>query len=354
MKVAILHDYFDKTGGGERLVLNLAKALNADIYTGFIDREKTFDTAGVKIISLGVGSGGNILYRNRKIQEKFSKLRLHYDFYIFSGVWCISAAENHHPNVLYLHTVPRFAYDLREYYSNSMNPVSRIFFNRFVDAWRPGFEENMKHIDRICANSENVRNRLLRYVGSGAYKKSTAVYTGFDTGRFHYKKDAGFYLSTSRLDRLKRIDVVIDAFRKNGRQLIVASSGPDEKRLKRLAEGCSNIRFVGRVSDERLRGLYATCRATIEAAVDEDLGLVPLESHASGKPCIAVKEGGFAETITEKTGVFFEPNADSLNRAIEKAEKIKWNPRYIISTAKKYDTAVFTSKIVKIIKAARK
>jgi hypothetical protein len=36
MKVAILHDYFDKMGGGEKLVLIMAKALNADIYTGFV------------------------------------------------------------------------------------------------------------------------------------------------------------------------------------------------------------------------------------------------------------------------------------------------------------------------------
>ena len=45
MKIAIIHDYFDKKGGGERLVLNLAKALNADIITAFVDYGKTFEDA---------------------------------------------------------------------------------------------------------------------------------------------------------------------------------------------------------------------------------------------------------------------------------------------------------------------
>ena len=190
MKIAILHDYFDKTGGGERLVLNLARSLKADVYTGFIEHDKTFDTSGVNVVSLGVGSGGNILYRNRKISKAFSKLRLNYDFYIFSGVWCISAARNHHPNLIYLHTVPRFAYDLKQYYSDSMNPIERFFFDRFIRKWKPLFEEDMRHFDSICANSENVRNRLLKYLGDGLYRKSTAVYTGFDTTKF-YKKRRG-------------------------------------------------------------------------------------------------------------------------------------------------------------------
>ena len=338
-KIAILHDYFDKTGGGERLVINLARALKADIYTGFIERDKTFDTKGIKITSLGVRAKGNPLVRGRKIEKVFSKLKLEgYDFYIFSGVWCISAAKNHHPNLIYLHTIPRFAYDLREYYSKQLNPFSRMLFNKFIDKWRPVFEDNMKDFDLICTNSENVRNRLKKYLGKRLYDNSVAVNTNFDTRKFYYRKTGDFYLSTSRLDKLKRLDIVINAFKKNGKKLVIASSGPEEKNLRKLAADFNNIEFIGRVSEARLRELYADCKATIIAAVDEDLGLVPLESHAAGKPCIAVMEGGFLETVKEgKNGVFFDPYPESLNTAITRSEKIKWDKNYIISTSRNYD-----------------
>ena len=44
--------------------------------------------------------------------------------------------------------------------------------------------------------------------------------------------------------------------------------------------------------------LYATCKGFICTALDEDFGLTPLEAMASGKPVVAVDEGGFRETVT--------------------------------------------------------
>ena len=43
MKVAILHDFFTSVGGGEKVVIALAKRYDADIYTYFWDKTKTFD-----------------------------------------------------------------------------------------------------------------------------------------------------------------------------------------------------------------------------------------------------------------------------------------------------------------------
>ena len=55
MRVAIFHDYFSFIGGGEKLVLALARHLNADIITTNVDRDLIsrmgFDD--VRIISLG-------------------------------------------------------------------------------------------------------------------------------------------------------------------------------------------------------------------------------------------------------------------------------------------------------------
>ena len=108
-------------------MLNLAKALNADIFTSFIDYEKTFqDAKQARIIQISTTRKlPTPLIRNKlwKIFEKYSYPR--YDFYIFSGVWCISAAWRLHPNLLYLHTPPRHLYDLKEYNISKMKPVQK-------------------------------------------------------------------------------------------------------------------------------------------------------------------------------------------------------------------------------------
>ncbi len=350
MKVAIFHDYFDKMGGGERLVINLARKLKADIYTGFIDNVKTFDTQGIKITSLDV-KGRPRVYRNIKIARKFGNLKLHgYDFYIFSGVWCIAAAKNHHPNLLYLHTPLRVMYDLKDYYMKNSNRLTKIALRGFETYWKPKDRHYMKNFDVICANSQNVRNRVLKYYGRELYDKTRVVYTGIETKKFSYVRSGDFYLSASRLDPLKRIDMLIRAFAKMpDKKLLITGTGQDEKRLKKIAEGMSNIHFLGNISDEKLRILYSTCRATIAANIDEDLGLIAIESHASGKPIVAVKEGGFIETVKEgENGIFFSNERD-IKRAIDKLENTKWNAERIRKSTECYDINVFAKNIKSIL-----
>lgn len=348
MRVAIFHDYFDKMGGGERLVINLARKLNADIYTGFIDKENTFNTEGIKITSLEV-SGRPRIYRNIKIARKFSTLRLTgYDFYIFSGVWCISAAKNHHPNILYLHTPLRALYDLKGYYMKNSS-LQRIALTGFEKYWKPRDRKYMNEFDVVCANSENVKRRVLKYYGKDLYDRTRVVYTGIETSKFKFVKEGDFYLSASRLDPLKRIDILIRVFlQMPDRKLLITGTGPDEKRLRRLAEGARNIHFLGNVSDEKLRMLYSTCKATIAANVNEDLGLIAIESHASGKPIIAIKEGGFLETVNSENGIFFS-GEDDLKQAIEELENRKWNHDKIRKSAERFDIKTFTKNIMSII-----
>ncbi|KHO47449.1 MAG: mannosyltransferase [archaeon GW2011_AR5] len=346
MKIAILHDYFDKRGGGERLVINLARKLNADIYTGFIDKNKTFNTKGMKIVSLGV-KGKPQLVRNMRIAKRFESYNFpRYDAYIFSGTWCISAAEKLHPNLLYLHTPMRALYDLRQHFIWKSNPIERVFLRKFIRHWTPKDQGYMRKFDLICANSENVRRRVLKYYGKDVHRRTVVAYTGIETKKYKYKKSGDFYLSAARLDPLKRIDMIIRIFKKTGRKLVIAGSGPDEKRLKQMAAGCNNIKFLGAVSDNRLLELYGTCKATVAANVDEDLGLIAIESHASGKPILAIREGGFKETVNRSNGVFFSGEHD-MPGAIAILEKTKWNHKKIKKSAERFDIEEFAAGIRK-------
>ncbi len=54
--------------------------------------------------------------------------------------------------------------------------------------------------------------------------------------------------------------------------------------MRELAGGDPRIEFLGLVSEERLRDLYARALVTIFPPINEDLGLITLESFAAAKP----------------------------------------------------------------------
>ena len=256
--------------------------------------------------------------------------------------------------MLYLHTPMRALYDLKDHFLEKSNPASRLALKKFASYWTPKDKMYMSQFDWIAANSDNVRKRVLKYYGKNLYNKASVVYTGIDTKKYRYVRSGDFYLSAARLDPLKRIDMIIRAFKKTpDRKLIIAGSGPEEGKLKKLAEGCRNIEFLGSVSDKKLFDLYSTCKATVAANVNEDLGLIAIESHASGKPIVAMKEGGFLETVNSSNGVFFRNESD-IARALDKLEKTKWNPKTIQKSAQKYDIKEFTKRIVGILDAVVK
>jgi len=355
MKIAILHDYFDKRGGGERLVLGLAKGLNADIYTGFVDRKKTFEEISnfkVTEIAKDIKIQG---LRNAYLMHKFSKLRLTgYELYIFSGTACISAVENLKPNLLYCHTPPRYIYDLHDWFMENSNLIQKIFLKLLIAYMKPKDQKYMPKFDRIMVNSMNVKNRLLKYYGKEVYDKDDVVYSLIDLKKFRYKKTGDFYLSFGRLDKLKRVDMIVNAFQKMPlKKLVVISGGPELENIKELARGCLNIEIKGPVSDYEFFDLLGKCTATIYIPINEDMGLTPIESNAAGKPCIAANEGGLKElVINNKTGLLIEAAEKEIIKAVNKLtpEKAKKMKPACEKFGRGFSEENFIKKVKKIIK----
>jgi glycosyltransferase involved in cell wall biosynthesis len=126
-----------------------------------------------------------------------------------------------------------------------------------------------------------------------------------------------FILSVNRLDRAKRIDLLLEAAAQvPGVRVVVAGDGPDRERLEGIANG--SVEFVGRVSDEQLADLYARARAVYYAPVNEDYGLVPYEAFLSDKPVITTTDAGGPLDIVHDgtTGRVVEPTRDALAAAL--------------------------------------
>ncbi|HEY3543722.1 MAG TPA: glycosyltransferase family 4 protein [Gaiellaceae bacterium] len=134
---------------------------------------------------------------------------------------------------------------------------------------------------------------------------------------FRCEEYGDFVLSVNRLDRAKRIDLLIEAAaRVPDLRVVIAGDGPDRERLQALANG--SVEFVGRVSDEELADLYARCRAVYYAPVNEDYGLVPYEAFLSDKPVVTTTDAGGPLDIVHdgRTGRVVAPTVDALAHAL--------------------------------------
>jgi glycosyltransferase involved in cell wall biosynthesis len=162
---------------------------------------------------------------------------------------------------------------------------------------------------RVFATSHNVAERLERSTGIAADVMPHPPQA------LAYRCDAygDFVLSVGRLDRAKRVDLMIEALATDETlRGVVAGDGPDRPRLEELARSKGldgRLTFSGRVSDEELTDLYARCLAVYYAPVDEDFGMVPFEAFLAEKPVITTADaGGPLEVVADRsTGLVCEP-----------------------------------------------
>ncbi len=168
---------------------------------------------------------------------------------------------------------------------------------------------------RIFTISGNVADRLKRYSGL------EATVLPPPPQNLPYRTDGydGFVLSVNRLDRYKRIDLLIEAAKADpALSIVIVGDGPDRGRLEGLASGLNGrIEFTGRIDGDRLVELYARCLAVYYAPVDEDYGMVPYEAFLSGKPVVTTFDaGGPLEVVHDReTGLVVKPEPAALAEA---------------------------------------
>ena len=122
------------------------------------------------------------------------------------------------------------------------------------------------------------------------------------------RKPSLFALIVGRMDaheRYKGHDLILEIWPRLksehlSARLVVVGDGTDLPRLrsKAVALGLGDaVEFLGKVTDECLRGLYSDCAFFVMPSRGEGFGLVFLEAMCAGKACIAAK--GAAEEIIE-------------------------------------------------------
>lgn len=366
MKVAIVHDYIKEYGGAERVLEALHEVFpDAPVYTSvYIPRylgphRERFEGWNIKT------SWADVIPFNAKLisplrvvaPELFKALDLSkFDVVIVSATGAYSPntvqtkSERHSAiHICYSHTPPRYLYGYETARDWKKNPVTRfigmwaIHFLRMIDF------TSSQNVDYFIANSEETKRRIQKF-----YRKdATVIYPPVEFNLSKKVERGDYYLTGGRLARSKHSDLIVEAFIKNGLPLKVFGQGfaGFEEVVKDKISKSSNIEFLGQVSDEKKNELMAGAKAFVMASQDEDFGIIPVESMMAGTPVISHKSGGPMETIIEgKTGIFFDEfSIESLNNAIKKFEKTKFNHAEIIKHAEKFNKERFKKEIKEFV-----
>ncbi len=352
MKIAFVHEYLNQFGGAERVLQVLcAMYPDAPIYTLFYDAEATGGVFEGREIRTSFLQKAPFIKKYHRFFPLFMPLAIErFDFSEFDVVLSISASfakgvitKPRTRHICYCLTPPRFLWDDSQKFREEFDypRLIKMVLPPLITYLRLWDREASYRVNEFLAISNFVKDRISKYY----LRDSKVIYCPVNTNKFYVSKNTGdYFFMAGRLVSYKRFDLAIKVFNELGWPLKIAGIGPEMNKLKSIAK--NNIEFLGLVSDEKLADLYSHARAFIFPQ-EEDFGITPLESMASGRPVIAYRSGGAVETIVEgESGMFFdEQTKESLMNTLRKFKEKDFDPTKCRQQAERFDVAVFKENI---------
>lgn len=351
MRIAIVHDDLVQWGGAERVLEGICEVFpDAPIYTSVFNRDnkelkKRFGDKKIITSFLQKILGWKTLYKLLLPLYPIAFEQFNFDQFdlVISHTTRFAKSIITKPKTLhicYCHTPPRFLW----HFSGEINyGIGELLLSKI----RLYDQVSANRVDCFLAGSKNAQRRIKRI-----YKRSSrVVYPFVDLERFENIEtfDGGYFLVISRLNKYKKIDLVIQACIKLAQPLKIIGNGPQIERLKVMVDG-KKVEFLSNLKDEDVRLTLAGTKALIVPAI-EDFGLVSLEAQALGKPVLAYGDGGSLETVIDKkTGIFFgEQSVRAIINAISTLKSIKINPKDCQDNAKRFGKDLFVKNFKRVI-----
>ncbi|MGD0881667.1 MAG: glycosyltransferase [Acidimicrobiales bacterium] len=357
--VALVHDYLTQRGGAERVVLTLADGYpSATIFTALYDPEATFPGfAGHDVRTLPVDRIGVLRDHHRLalplLAPAFSRLHVDADVTVCSSSGWAHGARTSGAKIVYCHNPARWLYQADQYLSGSSR-LAAVGLALLAPPLRRWDRKAAATADRYLVNSRTVRARVADVYGIDADVVPPPV--DIDVGgprRPPGEIEPGFLLCVSRLLPYKNVGAVAAAFALlPDQRLMVVGSGPLADEL--VAAAPPNVTVLGRVDDDELRWLYASCLGLVAASY-EDFGLTPVEAAAFARPTAALRWGGFLDSIVEgETGCFFdEPEPRLIADAVIDLVNGSWSPERLTGHARNYSPERFLARIAEVVNDVR-
>ncbi len=359
MRVALLHDYLNQYGGAERVLETLLDIFpGAHIYTLLYSPENTSARFKGSVYKTSMLDFPLARRKHRPFipfmpaAVRSLKIRNEYDLIVSDSAGYAKGMR--HPegifHLSYCYTPLRYAWELDNYFTN---PLFKTFF-------RPAFEylkrwdyNAAQEPDALLAVSGFIAQKIKKHYG----RTAAVLYPPVDYQKFYFdrrlqppRERPPYYLAAGRLLHYKKFTLLVEAFLQLDRDLWIVGTGPEMLRMRSLAAGSRNIRFVHFVSDSELHELYSGARAFLFPQV-EDFGLVAAEAQACGTPVIAFAKGGALEIVREgRTGIFFqEQSVEGIIDAVNEFERIEFDRQEIARVSRRFSADQFREGILNAI-----
>ncbi len=374
-KILFLFPHFLLPGGAANSTVRFARALNEKGYTTEIictkiNADFLRENSDLKFTLLNIPHSGTFLY---------------WALFPFWQIKINKALEEYPDHILFPQVLPSnwWAWIFKLTHKNqkiiwNCNEPSAFIHSK---TWISAIHNPLMHIGAI------VLNPILKITDIYLEKQNDFVfcnsqYSASDYEKSYHKKSDGviyppsyikipplsktkkkYIFTVSRLSKFKNFDLLIKSFAKISKKfpdysLLIAGEGEEKTTLQELAQKNnlgSKVKFLGKVSDEKLSELYTNARATALCSKNEPFGLVPVESMMYGTPVIAHKSGGPLETILDnKTGYLYEGH-DDLTFFLEKIIALN-NKKYLKiqksaqTQAKKFDISKSVEELEEVFK----
>jgi glycosyltransferase involved in cell wall biosynthesis len=361
-RIAIAHDYLTQLGGAEKTVLNMSKAFpDAPIYTMLYDPDATFPEFRDLDVRVPTINKVRALRKHHRAALPIFPL-LAQSIFVDADVVLTSSSGWAHGfrtsgrKLVYCHSPARWLYQSEAYLGDNAGAVARMGLRAtsgYLKAWD---RKAASSGDRYLANSTQIKGRIADAYGIDAQvvfpPVSTVAADDVEPiadvldwlGPAADDKDGSFYLVVSRLLPYKNVDAIVRAFAGADRRLVVVGRGPQAQRLHAMKT--DNVMMLSDLSDGALAWLYKNCKAIIAASY-EDYGLTPLEAGVWGRPAIALRFGGFLDTIHEDvSGMYFEePTAEAVGAAVDRFESMKFDADKVRNHVQQFSQEVFSERL---------
>jgi glycosyltransferase involved in cell wall biosynthesis len=354
MQIAIAHDYLTQRGGAERVVLSMLSAFPlATVHTSLHDPDGCFpEYRRVRVRTSPLNAARPLRQRHRLafplLAPAFSQMRIDADLTLISSSGWAHAAQVSGRKIVYCHAPARWLYQ-RERYLAGRGRMARTMLRACETRLRTWDHAAAQTADRYLVNSTAIRDQVRQVYGIDAEVLHPPVTVDVDGPHRSVPGIApGFALCVARLQGYKNVDVVVDALRRlPDAHLVVVGTGPMQAQLEAAAG--ANVTFTGHVSDDQLRWLYANAAALVGASF-EDFGLTPIEAAAFGVPTVALRFGGYLDTVRPGvTGALFESlDASALVHALDETLTRTWDHDAIAAHARTFGEARFITRLQRL------
>ena len=175
--------------------------------------------------------------------------------------------------------------------------------------------------DAVVSVSQDLADYL---TGTMGVSNVTVIPNGVDVEQFRPGSRSGPELSLFSISRLvprKNVDVLIAAVEQLSAEgapvmLVIAGTGPEEDKIRRLAERSSCVRFIGFIDEARKREILSDTDVFVQLSIREGLSIATLEALASGVPCVVSDLPGVREPITPGRTGWYVDNPEDVHSVV--------------------------------------